>query len=85
MPIAKLQSILSQVHKGFRYVTDSEQYGTAEKWVMPSNENKVTGDCEDFALACRQLCRADDIKTRLVYCRTETGGGHLVLASDGWR
>ena len=86
-----LYDILNQIHrkvsKGFTYVTDQEQYGTIEKWVMPSvayaGGTKFEGDCEDFALACRHLCRAAGIRSRLVTCIL-SGEGHLVLEVEGW-
>lgn len=86
MPTVKkqLDKILRKVHRGFRYVSDEQQYGVDEKWVTPDIERPVVGDCEDFALACRQLCRKEGIPTRLVLCLTEDGGGHCVLECDGW-
>jgi len=82
-------SILHKVHKkvfkSFEYKTDLEQYGRLEKWVMPSSSGPVTGDCEDFALACRVLLREQGIEnSRLVYCLTERSEGHLVLECEGY-
>ncbi len=55
---------------------------------MPSDvfdgSTPIVGDCEDFALACRKLCRDANIPTRLVICYTEEGEGHCVLESSGW-
>lgn len=86
MPTVKKQ--LDKIHRdvlnGFTYRYDQDQYGTPEKWVMPEIGEPVVGDCEDFALACRALCRAAGLKTRLVFCLTEDGGGHCVLACHGW-
>lgn len=80
----KLDSIMSRMAKGFTYETDQEQYGVEEKWVMPSSQSlTMVGDCEDFALACRKLCRAENIQTRLVVC-TVDGVGHCVLEASGW-
>lgn len=82
-----LNAIQVKVHKHFTYKTDMEQYGTVEKWVMPSPTFKgatdFVGDCEDFALACRKLCRDAGLKTRLVVC-TMDGEGHCVLECEGW-
>lgn len=83
----KLTAIHNKVLKSFEYETDKEQYGTDEKWVMPDDAFKgmvaIIGDCEDFALACRKLCRDASIQTRLVICTLE-GEGHCVLEADGW-
>lgn len=82
------RSILTKVHKkvfrSFEYKTDLEQYGRLERWVMPTTD-AITGDCEDFALACRVLLREQGIEnSRLVYCFTERAEGHLVLEVEGW-
>ena len=80
--------ILSKIHKrvlkNFKYVTDKRQYDTIEKWVEPEDVDNVTGDCEDFAFACRKLIREEGLPSRLIYCKDETGEGHLVLESGGW-
>jgi predicted transglutaminase-like cysteine proteinase len=71
-----------EVHKkvlsGFKYVTDEVQYGRIEDWRIPENCERVIGDCDDFAIACRELLREKGHEPRLVFCTTETGGGHLV-------
>lgn len=79
-----LSVIHNKIKSKFTYETDQDQYGTPEKWVMPSvGGSAITGDCEDFALACRQLCREANIPTRLVVCLV-AGEGHCVLESSGW-
>jgi predicted transglutaminase-like cysteine proteinase len=83
MSLEIIQGIHRRVMKGFTYVTDEKQYGVIEKWVQPGDPYNVTGDCEDFALACRQLLRENNLPSRLVYCEDETGAGHLVLESSG--
>jgi predicted transglutaminase-like cysteine proteinase len=82
--IAKLSGIHSSVKGGFEYRTDLEQYNDVEHWVIPDDVKNVTGDCEDFALACRKLCRQEGIPSRLVHCLTETREGHLVLECRGY-
>lgn len=84
--------ILDNIHRSafrkFKYETDQEQYNTIEKWVMPPDyydgSQKFKGDCEDFALYCRKLCDDVGLKTRLVFCKTEDGEGHLVLEHRGY-
>tara|TARA_Y100000034_G_scaffold33314_1_gene40857 strand:- start:4595 stop:4999 length:405 start_codon:yes stop_codon:yes gene_type:complete len=82
------QSVHRKVFNNFTYITDIKQYGVLEKWVMPdevyNGSQKITGDCDDFALACRKLMREAGVKTRLVYCLDETGEGHLVLEASGY-
>lgn len=87
--IDKLNEIHSTVFSRFKYQTDLKQFGVEEKWVMPPNTfdgtTKIVGDCEDFALACRKLCRDRGIdNSRLVVCLTEDGEGHCVLEVNGW-
>ena len=77
--IDMLQSVLNDAHKGHTYVTDSEQYGLPDYW-----EASLVGDCEDFALWCRDRLKEKGIESNLVYCKTETGGHHLVLSVDGY-
>ena len=84
-----LDNIHNKVLRKFTYKTDAKQYGMAEKWIMPDEAydgtQEFTGDCEDFALACRKLCRHSDVtNSRLVYCEDETGEGHCVLEVAGW-
>ena len=79
----ELNEIHKRVKHGFTYVTDEKQYGVIEKWVEPYDVDKVTGDCEDFALACRKLCREANIRTRLILCKVD-GAGHLVLSAGGY-
>lgn len=81
---SKLVHIHKRVLKGFKYVTDQKQFQVRERWVMPEDPERVTGDCEDFALACRKLCREQNIASRLVVCNDETGEGHCVLEVNGW-
>ena len=80
----KLSDIHWKVKKGFTYVSDQEQYQLREKWVEPVDPLTCTGDCEDFALACRLLTDEAGLKSRLIYCKTETGGGHCVLSVSGF-
>ena len=97
MLTAKQRDMLDDIHAKVRdvfvYVSDDKNYLKLEWWVQKDVEaldggalslrGTLKGDCEDFALACRLLCRRAGIKTRLVYC-TVWGEGHLVLAAEGW-
>lgn len=82
--IDKLKAIHDQVKEHFEYKTDLEQHGELERWSMPSGSLKLVGDCEDFALKCRMLCREQGLKTRLVVCYDENGDGHCVLECLGF-
>lgn len=86
--VDKLKEIHKKVFNKFKYEFDRDQYNEEEKWVMPKDQfngsTRIVGDCEDFALACRKLCRDADIDTRLVVCFTEDGEGHCVLECEGW-
>lgn len=86
--LEQLAEIHKKVFKNFTYKTDKAQYKIDEKWVQPSKEydgtSKIVGDCEDFALACRKLCRDAGLKTRLVFCEVGNEGGHVVLECQGW-
>ena len=74
-----LQSVLELAHSQHEYRYDIDQYGKIEHW-----EVGLVGDCEDFALWCRQQLDDYGIPSDLVYCKTETGEGHLVLHVYGW-
>tara|TARA_B110000211_G_C14056131_1_gene543453 strand:+ start:1222 stop:1614 length:393 start_codon:yes stop_codon:yes gene_type:complete len=79
-----LEEILTTVHwearQGHTYIPDKEQYGVREYWKVD-----LIGDCEDFALWCKQKLEKDyGIDTDLIFCKTETGGGHLVASVEGW-
>ena len=68
-----------KVLRGFRYVSDQHQYDKIEDWRIPEDLEHVTGDCDDFAIACRSLLREKGHKEpRLLFCKTETGRGHLI-------
>jgi len=84
----RLNEIQADVLGRFTYVCDCDnplEFNRVEYWQDVEHLNgAIHGDCEDFALACRKLCREKKISTRLVYCYTEKNAGHLVLESDGW-
>jgi len=74
-----LDGVLADVHAIHRYVSDVDQYSKREHWVADA-----IGDCEDFALVCKDRLKDYDVDADLVLCKTETGGTHLVCSVDGW-
>ena len=74
-----LQGVLDKAHQGHEYVSDKKQYGISEHWA-----EGLVGDCEDFSLWCRERLKEQGIESDLVYCKTETGEGHLVCSVEGW-
>lgn len=74
-----LQSVLNDAHEGHTYVTDLDKHGVLEDW-----RPELEGDCDSFALWCRDRIKGLGVEADLIFCRTETGGGHLVLHIDGW-
>lgn len=87
--VKQLEDIHKNVKEDFVYVSDERLYKKPEWWQSPAadymGDSRLLGDCEDFALACRKLCRDAGIdNSRLVYCFTENKEGHCVLEVDGW-
>jgi predicted transglutaminase-like cysteine proteinase len=85
-----LQKILLDVHFRFDYTYDADQYG-GEHWPdvdmldgIPTGREKFKDDCDGFALMCRAKCRELGIRSRLVFCRTSNGTGHLILEVKGY-
>ena len=74
----------TRVKRGFKYISDELQYGTKEDWRFPKDFDNVVGDCDDFAIACRMLLKERGHDCRLVFCETETGGGHLICTIGKW-
>ena len=82
---AKLAAIFQDVKGRFTYVPDNFQFHKSEYWMEPELlDGNFKGDCDDFALACRKMVRAAGLPSRLIYCKTEKGEPHLVLACEGW-
>ena len=75
--------IFHNVKRRHTFAHDLAQYGQAEKWVIPAEFGKFKGDCEDWSLACRVLCRKYGIPSRLALCLVETGEMHCVLECGG--
>lgn len=86
-----LQKIHKNVLSRFVYTSDMKQFGEEEYWYIPdvSSNVKIRGDCEDFVLACRELCIQEGIdNSRIVVCRIERGSQrgehHAVLEVEGY-
>lgn len=75
----QLQDVLNWAQEGHRYIADTVQYQKVEHW-----EIGLVGDCEDFALAVREKLKEKGIESDLVYCKVETGEGHLVVHVSGY-
>lgn len=71
------RDIFLVVKAGFVYESDKSQFGVEEDWRFPTDATSVTGDCDDFAIACRMLLKAVGLDARLAFCRVD-GVGHLV-------
>lgn len=83
--VDELQKILDQVGDIFEYTSEDVEHWMDEEQIGDALRKRLLkGDCDDHALACRYLARQQDIDTRLVYCRTRSGIGHLVLEHKGW-
>ena len=50
-------AVFNRIKGGFTYVSDEEQHGTKEDWRFPESYDNLTGDCDDFAIACRKLLK----------------------------
>ena len=82
-----LKEVFAIVKGGFRPVSDEEQWDLPDfldDWRAPDNPRKVVGDCDDFAIACRQLLRERGIPSRLMACITETREAHVVCTSGNF-
>ena len=66
--IAKLEAVNSYVNAHVRFVDDRVQFGTADRWLAPSETlARGRGDCEDFALAKRAMLRAAGVPENDLY------------------
>jgi predicted transglutaminase-like cysteine proteinase len=74
-----LQAVLDEAHRGHVYITDIEKHGVPEDW-----RPELHGDCDSFALWCKEKLKEELIESNLVYCKTELGEYHLVLSVNGY-
>ena len=80
---ADLVEVHRQIKDRFHYTPDLELYHTREFWTVMGADYE--GDCEDFALTCRQRLIAkgwDRHLLRPACCWTETGGYHAVMVAE---
>jgi len=84
-----IKDVHAKVRKAFTYVSDEKQYDELELWDDKAdqieNGEDIEGDCDCYALTCATLCsRAgiNDDQIRIIFCKVETGGYHLVCAID---
>ena len=85
-----LDRVFKEVTSLFIYRSDQEAWGSPEYWSSPKERcvqeqanGCVIGDCDDFALMCRERLDNLGIQNRLVFCQVETGEYHLVCESLG--
>lgn len=85
----KLSKVFHKVLNKFEYEPDLCKWETTEYWQNSKElkeleaDGKLHGDCEDFALSCRDELDAVGVPNRLVFCLVGECG-HLVLEVDGW-
>lgn len=82
-----LQSVLNDLRRRFKYVSDIQQFGTSEYWALPQESLKgesIVGDCDEFALFAWAELKKRGIRSRLVENVTEDGVRHVVTEVDGW-
>ena len=89
--LSLLNKIREDAGKHFEYQSDESKFGQVEHWMVAgeiydelSRFGMVAGDCDDFAAICVGMCRKHGLPTRYVFCKTETGEGHLVCEVEGW-
>jgi len=70
--VGDLKKIYKKLRSTFTYVSDINQYGVDDHWVVMPDNNR-TGDCEDFALTLREKLIADGFEksnVRFATCYT---------------
>jgi predicted transglutaminase-like cysteine proteinase len=64
--------------QGDHWETDAEILDELDR------KNWISGDCDAFAKLCWMALRKLEVPSRLVFCITENGVGHLVCEASGW-
>jgi len=83
----EVKNVFDKVKEGFNYKRDIDRVGVVEHWgdAMGKLDEQWEGDCDDFAITCALLAEQSgvpDTDIRVVFCKVETGGGHLVCCVD---
>lgn len=88
---AVMNGVFSSCRSGFVYEPDATAWGKAEFWAgakaraaQHRPDHKLHGDCDDFAILCRDKLAERGIKSNLVKCFVPGRGFHLVASADGW-
>lgn len=55
--LSRLNSLNLTVNVNYKYKLDQENYGVPDRWTLPSDVSKWTGDCEDWALYKRKMLK----------------------------
>jgi predicted transglutaminase-like cysteine proteinase len=77
---ARLDGINREVNTRIAPLTDAENYGVAERWVLP----QTAGDCEDYVLLKRKLLIEAGLPASallITVVRDQRGDGHAVLTA----
>ena len=82
-----ITEVFNKVFQGFNYKRDVDNHGVVEHWgdCLDKLDGQWEGDCDDFAITCSLLLSQSGIadkNIRLIFCKVETGGGHLICAVD---
>ena len=76
------EAVNRQVNQSITYVSDIEQYGQSDRWVVEPVSGQ--GDCEDYALTKAHRLNAGGIVTTASICLRNTRIPHAVaLVHDG--
>ena len=78
-PVNAVEYIHAELLARHTYITDQDQYGVNDKWVM-----SLRGDCEDFALFSYFLLVGKGYQPQFWLVRTEADEMHTVLVVDGY-
>lgn len=78
-PVNAIEYIHAELLARHTYITDQDQYGVNDKWVM-----SLTGDCEDFALFSYFLLVGKGYEPQFWLVRTEADEMHVALIVDDY-
>lgn len=88
---ALLQKVFISCKAGFVYEHDLEAWGRVEFWAgvkarttQREPDGRLHGDCDDFAILCKDRLEEVGIAGHLVACIVPEYGGHLVTEIGGW-